>query len=212
MAVGFLTGWGLVLVSAEEVRARRIAQEKRQKEAKQRVQEAAEHRRIEGNKILADRLTDTLFRAQSASEQLAYWDLFHQQYPEIDIGSVYANLSHQYGAEIEQAKVQEQLADLQQRTTAAEARALRAEQAAEEAYWARPTVTYVPLPWIQSYPNNPSPPVTPHTVTHPHPFKPTDTIPPEPHKITPVKYTKPEGPINPTGETSNVKSGVIFKH
>ncbi|MEI7879389.1 MAG: hypothetical protein WCI95_00810 [bacterium] len=205
------------LVSAEVAAARKIAQEKRQQEAVQRALELRESRRVEGAKVMADHLADTSFRTQSAGEQLEYWDLFKNQYPEIDIGSVYANLSRQYQVELEQARVREQLADLQQRTAAAEARALRAEQAAEEAYSARPTVTYLSPPWIQSYPYNyrphpsyndtrPDPPKHSYQVTHPVPVTPACPVTPAPRKTPPGKYPKPGGSSSSTGVTFNVKS------
>lgn len=198
------------LISAEAAVARRIAQEKHLQEAGQRAREAQERRQVEGNRIFSERLADTAFRAQSAGEQLAYWELFQQQYPEIDIGAVSATLTRQYQAEMEQARVREQLADLQQRTAAAEARALRAERAADEAYWARPTVTYLASPWVQSY--TPYCPPTPScTITHPLPIKPTNTITPTPRKIPAVKIHKSGTSPLSTGVTVNVKSGTLCK-
>lgn len=205
------------LVSAEEAAARKMAQAKRQEEAVQRALELRESRRVEGAKVMADHLADTSFRTQSAGEQLEYWDLFKNQYPEIDIGSVYANLSRQYQVELEQARVREQLADLQQRTAAAEARALRAEQAAEEAYSTRQTVTYLSYPWIQNYPYNyrshpsynntrPDPPKPSYQVTHPVPVTPACPVTPAPRKTPPGKYPKPGGSSSSTGVTFNVKS------
>lgn len=215
------------LVSAEEAAARRLAQEKRQQEAVQRALEAQEQRRAEGSKVLSDRLADTAFRSQSAGDQLEYWDLFKNQYPEIDIGTIYANLSKQYQVEVEQARVREQLADLQQRTAAAEARALRAERAAEEAYWSRPTVTYVSSPWIQSYPRYCPPtytvthhsPVKPHYViskpniiTKPIPIShPCTTIPPTPRKMGPANPSKSGSSTNSPRVTVNVKTGTNIK-
>jgi len=210
------------LVSAEEAAARKMAQAKRQEEAAQRALELRESRRAEGAKVMADHLADTSFRAQSAGEQLEYWDLFKNQYPEIDIGSVYANLSRQYQVELEQARVREQLADLQQRTAAAEARALRAEQAAEEAYSTRQTVTYLSYPWVQNYPYNyrpqpsyndshPAPPTPRYTVTHPHPITPACPVTPAPRKTPPGLPKKPDGSSCSTGVTFNVKSGAVFK-
>jgi hypothetical protein len=156
------------LVSEEEATTRRLEQEKRQQDAVQQTQEAQERRRLEGNKLLAERLADPSFRAQSAGDQLAYWDVFQKQYPEIDIGTLYTPLARQNQADLEQAHIRAQLADLQQRTAAAEARALRAEQAAEEAYWSRTTMTYVSYPWIQSY--SPCGPTIPRdTTTRPRP-------------------------------------------
>ena len=206
------------LIPAEEATARRLAQEKRQQEAAQQAQDAQERRRVEGNRILAERLADTSFRAQSAGEQLDYWDVFKSQYPEIDIGSIYANLSRQYQAEVEQAKVREQLADLEQRTAAAEARALRAERAAEEAYYSRPTVTYVPVPWIQGYHHDNARETTyretvyheptfrnaTNTFVRPIPIVPSNITTPAARKIQAVNTTKAVGTTNATG---NVKSG-----
>lgn len=214
------------LVSPEEAAARRVEKEKRQQEAQRQAQEAQERRRKEGNQLLANRLADTTFRAQSATDQLAFWDLFKAQYPEIDIGSIYATVYRQYQVEEEQARVREQLADLRQRTAAAEARALRAEQAAENAaYWARPTVTYVPIPWIQSYPRY-CPPVSSFPSPHLHPnrydtpdtsdvqpFSVTHfgTIPLSTRKIVSINDINPGRSICRTNTTINGKSGLIFR-
>ncbi|MEI8138767.1 MAG: hypothetical protein WCI03_02750 [bacterium] len=106
--------------------------------------------------------------------------------------TIYANLSKQYQIEVEQARVREQLADLQQRTAAAEARALRAERAAEEAYWSRPTVTYVSSPWIQSYPR-----YCPHTPTS--------------RKMSPTNLFKSGNSTNSPRVTISVKSDTNIK-
>jgi hypothetical protein len=204
------------LVSEEEATSRRLEQEKRRLEAEQRTQEAQDRRRLEGNKVLAERLADTSFRAQSAGDQLAYWDVFQKQYPEIDIGTLYANLARQSQADLDQARIQEQLADLQQRTAAAEARALRAERAAEDAYWARPPVTYV-VPWIQSYSSwGPTIPPSSHshphskpdrsTVTHPLPATHAGSIPVQVRTIPAIPFSQSSSSISSTGTTLNGKS------
>ena len=204
------------LVSEEEAAARRLEQEKRRQEAEQRTQAAQERRQLEGNKVLAERLADTSFRAQSAGDQLAYWDVFQKQYPEIDIGTLYANLARQYQVEAEQARVREQLADLQQRTAAAEARALRAEQAAEEAYWTRPSVTYFTSPWIPRYspyghsgPRHPGSPTSPKpssiTVTRPAPLTHAGSIPVSPRTIPAIDVIRSGSSMSTTGVSTSVK-------
>ncbi|MEI6166946.1 MAG: hypothetical protein WCS52_07105 [bacterium] len=210
------------LVTEEEATSRRLELEQRRLEAEQRTQEAQDRRRLEGNKVLAERLADTAFRAQSAGDQLAYWDVFRKQYPEIDIGTLYANLARQSQADLDQARIQEQLADLQQRTAAAEARALRAERAAEEAYWSRPPVTYLAAPWIQSY-SSWGPTIPPYTSDHPHtkPSRSTVTyplpathagsIPVQTRTIPAVPFSQAGSSISSTGTTLNGKSGPIHR-
>jgi len=202
------------LITAEEASAKRLAQEKRQQEAAQRAKEAQERRQIEGNRILTERLADTFFRAQSAGEQLDYWDIFKAQYPEIDIGSIYAPLSRQYQSELEQARIREQLANLQQRTAAAEERAARAERAAEDAYWSRPPiVTYVPVPWVQGYhhdyPRDRDARDHTNTVSRLVPANPQIASPPSIRKIPTVNIPKAVSPANTTGTTVNAKSGSL---
>ncbi len=150
LANGLVTS--IELMSEEAAETRRLAKEKSQQEAEQQAKDTSERRRIEGHKVLADRLADPIFRAQPASGQLSYWDIFKKQYPEIDISSVYTDLSKQYETEQAQTKVQAQLADLQQRTDATEARVRRAEQAVEAAFLTPPpTTTYVTPIWTYSY-------------------------------------------------------------
>jgi hypothetical protein len=154
------------LISAEAAETKRLAREKTQQEAEQQAKDASERRRVEGNRILADRLADPIFRAQPANGQLNYWDIFKKQYPEIDISSICLDLSRQHQAEQDQAIVQEQLADLHQR----EERIRRAEQAVEEAFLTPPPVTYVAPVWTyypNSYDTHCRPHVTPMTRTYP---------------------------------------------
>lgn len=209
------------LISAEQLEEQRIEQEKRrqeeirrQAEAAQLAREAQERRRLEGQKIMTDRLADTAFRTQSAGDQLAYWDLFKTHYPEVEIGSVYEAVFRQHQTEVAQAQIRLQLAELQQRTAAAEARAARAEQAARDAeeayYWSRP-VTYIPLPM----PPHPPPPSRQPicTMTQTAPVKSTYMLPPRPgpapHRLPAARLHQAASPPIATGLTSRAKSGII---
>ncbi|MEI6563015.1 MAG: hypothetical protein WCO42_01765 [bacterium] len=201
------------LISAEEAVARKLEQERRREVADRLAAEAKEKRHIEGGRILAERLANPAFSAQPAGQQVAYWDMFRQQYPEIDIGTVYANAMRQYQADLEQARIREQLADLQQRTTAAEARALRAERAAEEAYSARSTITYIASPWVPSYPNTYfHPPVPAYFPATPAVFPATTFNRPAPRNTTTVSIRKSDLQTCSTGMTFSVKSERIIRH
>lgn len=222
------------LISAEEVLARRIAQEKHQQEAHLRAEQARESRKAAGDKLLAEQLADSYFRKQPASEQLTYWELFQKQYPKTDIGTTYIDLARQYQMDLEQAQIREQLADLRQRTAAAEARALRAEQAAEEAYLKTPTITYIPVPWVQSYsPYCPPSPIynsqrqhcenergqrrfdydKPTTrYTRPVTVTTAGAIPPTTRKITTANTIQLPPLSTTTGATIRAQSGATFRH
>lgn len=203
------------LISAEQLEEQQIEQEKRrqeeikrQEEAAQLARESRERHQQEGQKIMTDRLTDPAFRAQSAGDQLAYWDRFKAQYPEVEIGSVYEAVLRQYQNEVEQARIRLQLAELEQRTAEAEARAARAEQAARRAeeanYWSRP-VTYISYPVIQHHPHSPRQPVC--TATQQAPIKPIPLIPP---RVGPTPYRLPTSRLHQTASPP-VATGLIHR-
>lgn len=201
------------LISTEEVEERRIEQAKRQEEAEQRERETEQRERetrerqtVEGNRILSERLADTAFRAQSAGDQLDYWDLFRQRYPEVQIGAVYDAVYRQYQEEEKEARIREQLADLQQRTAAAEERAARAEQAARDtAYWAQPSYLYYypsTYSYLDSCSRYPATHVSHHrdassyVISKSRHNRSTYTITPAPYKFPPYKLpvAKPASP------------------
>jgi len=134
------------LVSAEEARARQIEQQRQREEQARLARELQQRRQLEGERVMAEKLADPVFMALSAGQQVAYWDVFRRQYPEVHVERIYADAYGRYQGDLEQARLRQQVADAEQRAAAAEARAQQAEQAANNVQY-NSYVAYVAVPW-----------------------------------------------------------------
>lgn len=121
------------LISEGEAQARRLEAERRAAEQARLQKEQAEARRVEGEQVKAQTLSDPNFLALPAGEQVAFWEAFRQQYPEVDVEGIYATAVARYRLVLQQAADQQRLAELQAQVDEAQARARAAEAAAASA-------------------------------------------------------------------------------
>lgn len=142
------------IVSQEEAEQKRAALEMERQDYQQRRQEARERRLAEGRAIRDRKTADPEFAAMEPSARLAFWQVFRQKYPEVDIDFEYsvaaqqARLAHsERMAELERER---RLNELERRVAEAEHQARLAER---EAQAARERPRYYPV--YHHYPRHP---------------------------------------------------------
>ncbi|MEX2381616.1 MAG: hypothetical protein WD490_04480 [Opitutales bacterium] len=125
------------IVSEEEATRQQELAAREREEQRQREQEAREERIAEGRAIRDEKISDPVFNARPASARLAFWQVFRQKYPEVDVDLLYSVAAQE--ARIEQAEQlaeaerERRLDELEQRMLEAEYQARLAEREAERA-------------------------------------------------------------------------------
>lgn len=151
------------ILPEEEALRRREDVAREREERQEREQEARRNRIAEGLAIKEEKTSDPTFNARPASARLAFWRVFRQKYPNVDIDLEYS-LAYQEARieraeQMAEAERDRRLNELEQRVMEAEYQAREAEREAERAR--RP---YYADSYVYSYPHRPVV-VRPH---HPH--------------------------------------------
>ncbi len=123
------------IVSAEEAASRQAAIEREREQQQRRKSEARDRRIEEGLAIRDEAIIDPQFNTRPATARLAFWNVFRQKYPEVDV-DLHHSVTYQE-ARLEQAERlaeverERQLRELEMRVMAAENQARSAEREAQ---------------------------------------------------------------------------------
>lgn len=141
------------IVSQEEADQQRAVRELERQAYQQRKEEARERRIAEGKEIRDQKLADPQFAALEPRARLAFWQVFRQKYPEVDVELEYTVALQQtrlaHAERLAEADRQHRLDDLERRVREAEH---QAELAEREAQAARQRPRYYP---VYHYPRHP---------------------------------------------------------
>ena len=124
-------------------------------EQAQLSREQSQYRRAEGQRILAQRQADPAFLAQPASQQVAFWEVFRSQYPEVDVEAPYVAALQRQQKDLDDAALKQKVADLEQQVAAAQDSARLAQSQTAEYQTPAPYVSSVPAftyPTVYTYP------------------------------------------------------------
>jgi hypothetical protein len=121
------------LVSEEEAQARRIEEEQRRRRRAAAMRARRQRLQAEGLALKEEKLADPVFLSSPVSAQLEFWRLFREKYPHVNVDAEYAHSLARRREEVEWARFERHVADLEDRLDHAERRAREAEREADEA-------------------------------------------------------------------------------